>query len=148
MRTSDSAAEVVAAVRPWAEMTAQTTSSYGGCDPVHCAWDSSAYLPSVCLPLPNLHADLDQRVQTKEHPCLYGLCLIVTEALLDGTPAGQPVQASHPLTAPGHHPGGGMQTAQDLCPWSFYQRHSWTWTPQGWGGHVQYLEGCPGQQED
>lgn len=36
MRTSDSAVGVVAAARLWAEMIAQTTSSYGGCDPVHC----------------------------------------------------------------------------------------------------------------
>lgn len=29
---------------------------------------------------------------------------------------------------------GGTCAAQDLCPWSFYQRHGWAWTPQGWGG--------------
>lgn len=36
MRTSDSAVGVVAAARLWAETIAQTTSSYGGCDPVRC----------------------------------------------------------------------------------------------------------------
>lgn len=28
----------------------------------------------------------------------------------------------------------GMWAAQDLCPWSFYQRHGQAWTPRGWGG--------------
>lgn len=36
MRTSDSAVGAAAAVRLWAETTAQTTSSCGGCDPVCC----------------------------------------------------------------------------------------------------------------
>lgn len=35
MRTSGSAVGAAAATQ-WAEMTAQTTSSYGGCDPVPC----------------------------------------------------------------------------------------------------------------
>lgn len=48
--------------------------------------------------------------------------------------------------APSHDEGGvgGMWAAQDLCPWSFYQRHGRAWTPRGWECHVQYLEGFLG----
>lgn len=71
LRTSDSAAEVAAAARPWAEMTAQTTCSCGGCEPAlvegvslpSVAQDSPVHLPSACLPLPRPHANLEQSVR-------------------------------------------------------------------------------------
>lgn len=37
-----------------------------------------------------------------------------------------------------------MWAAQDLCPWSFYQRHGQACTPQGWGGPCAILEGFLG----
>lgn len=55
---------------------------------------------------------------------------------------------SYSLTAPVLTFGTRVEmwgAPQDLCVWSFYQRHSWDWTPQGWEGHVQYVEGFLGQ---
>lgn len=52
-------------------MTARTTSSYGGCDPVQMAQDVATHLPSACLPLPNPHADCPE-CPTGAHLCLTG----------------------------------------------------------------------------
>lgn len=100
MRTSDSAAGVVAAARQWAEMTAQTTSSYGGCDLSSMAWDLAAHLPSACLPLPNPHADSAQECPTRGTPVPHGL-LPFSRKHSDGTPAGHRATAfPDPLAAP------------------------------------------------
>lgn len=115
-------------MRLWAETTAQTTSSYGGCDPTlgHTQTLTRA-LEQACA------------VWALSHPC---------GSIPGGTQPASPRPPTHRCSsAPIWDQGEDVQAAQDLCPWSFYQRHGWAWTPQGWGGHVQYVEGFLGPWE-
>lgn len=67
MRTSDSAAGAAAVVRLWAETTALTTSSCGGCERAHRGPVLTVLLPSACLPFPRPQAALEQSVQAGAH---------------------------------------------------------------------------------
>lgn len=71
--------------------------------------------------------------------------LFFTEAfLLEHRRPANPPQPTGCSSAPGYNQGGGMRAAQDLCPWSFYQRHGRPGLHEAGEGHVQYLEDFSG----
>lgn len=93
MRTSDSAAEVVPVVRLWAETTAQTTSSYGGCERARCS-PALACPPARSLPVFPGHMQPLSRVSKQGHTvwALSHLCGNIPGRIL-------PARPRPPLTA-------------------------------------------------
>ena len=100
MRTSDSAVGVAAAARPWAAMTAQTTSSYGGCDPVQDGSGLGRPRPQpACLFL--THTQTLPGVSNQGLTCAYLGSSHFCRSIPDGTPAGRRAKAfPDPLAAP------------------------------------------------
>lgn len=115
LRTSDSAAAVAAAARLWAETTAQTTCSCGGCEPTLCS-PGLTCPPALSLPVSSqATCRLEQSVQA-------GACHMDSVSSLWKHPGRTPPARPRPLlptdypSAPLWEQGGDVGAAQDLCP--------------------------------
>lgn len=115
LRTSDSAAGVAAAARLWAEMTAQTTCSCGGCEPALCG-PGLTCPPALSLP------DFPGHMQTLSRVSEQGHTVQTLSHLCGSIPGRTPPARPRPLiptdypSAPLWEQGGDVGAAQDLCP--------------------------------
>lgn len=117
MRTSASAVGAAAVVRLWAETTAQTTCSCGGCEPALCGpgWTQLSTSPQPACLFPS-HTQTLSRVSAQGHTVwiLSHLCGSIPGRTLPARP--RPLLPMDCPSVPIWDQGGDVGAAQDLCP--------------------------------